>query len=77
MREARISSFPETFLLNKENGLRDNIMVLTSIIIIIPLSIVIGIIFLVIFLKASQNDQFDDMDGPKYRIFDDSDEDKK
>lgn len=42
----------------------------------IPVSLILGVIVLVIFLWASKTGEFDDIEGPKYRMLDDDDEDE-
>jgi len=41
----------------------------------IPITLIIGVIVLILFVWAGKKDQFDDIEGPKYRIMDDDDED--
>lgn len=41
----------------------------------IPISLILGVIVLIIFLWASKSGEFDDIEGPKYRMLDDDDED--
>ena len=41
----------------------------------IPVSLLLGIIILLLYLWAAKKGQFDDMEGPKYRMLDDGDED--
>lgn len=41
--------------------------------IMIPVSLVLGIIALLIFLWANKSGEFDDIEGPKYRMMDDDD----
>ncbi|ADD68313.1 cytochrome oxidase maturation protein, cbb3- type [Denitrovibrio acetiphilus DSM 12809] len=41
----------------------------------IPVSLILGVIVLIIFLWASKAGEFDDIEGPKYRMLDDDAED--
>jgi len=41
----------------------------------IPVSLILGVIVLIIFLWASKSGEFDDIEGPKYRMLDDDEED--
>ena len=46
--------------------------------VLLPVALIIVIIIIAIFLWAVRSDQFDDLEGPAYRILmDDDDEDKK
>ncbi|TCK60676.1 cbb3-type cytochrome oxidase assembly protein CcoS [Seleniivibrio woodruffii] len=44
--------------------------------IMIPVSLILGVIVLLIFLWAGKTGEFEDMEGPKYRMMDDDDDDK-
>jgi cbb3-type cytochrome oxidase maturation protein len=48
---------------------------MTSLFIVIPLSLIIGIGILLLFLWAARKRQFEDIEGPKYRMLDDDDDD--
>ncbi len=50
---------------------------MTSMYILIFLTVCVGIAGWLIFLWAVKSGQFDDVEGPKYRMLDDDDEDKK
>lgn len=39
----------------------------------IPVSLLLGIIILLLYLWAAKKGQFDDIEGPKYRMLDDDD----
>ncbi|MDK2792310.1 MAG: hypothetical protein PWQ25_1173 [Deferribacteres bacterium] len=45
-----------------------------SLFFLVPLSLLLGIIVLILFFWAVKNKQFDDVEGPKYRMLDDDDE---
>ncbi len=45
-----------------------------SLFILIILSLIIGIGAFLLFLYASKKEQFDDIEGPKYRMLDDDDD---
>ena len=42
--------------------------------IVIPISILLGILILLLFLWAARGGQFEDIEGPKFRMLDDDDE---
>lgn len=44
--------------------------------IMIPISLILGVIVLAIFLWAGKSGEFEDMEGPKYRMLDDDDDDR-
>jgi len=44
--------------------------------IMIPISLILGVVALVVFLWAGKSGEFEDMEGPKYRMLDDDDDDK-
>lgn len=51
---------------------------MSSIFILIPISLVLGAVALLLLLFANKKGQFDDPEGPKYRMLeDDSENDKK
>ncbi|GAB1535553.1 hypothetical protein ADMFC3_11840 [Geovibrio sp. ADMFC3] len=43
---------------------------------LIPVSLILGAIALGLFLYAGRKGQFDDIEGPKYRMLDDDEDDK-
>ncbi|QAR32478.1 cbb3-type cytochrome oxidase assembly protein CcoS [Geovibrio thiophilus] len=43
---------------------------------LIPVSLILGAIALGLFLYAGKKGQFDDIEGPKYRMLDDDEDDK-
>ncbi len=45
-----------------------------SLFVLILLSLVVGIGAFLLFLFASKKEQFDDIEGPKYRMLDDDDD---
>jgi len=47
---------------------------MSSIFFLVPISLLLGFIALLLFLWAVKGRQFDDVEGPKYRILDDDDE---
>ncbi|MBC7196514.1 MAG: cbb3-type cytochrome oxidase assembly protein CcoS [Deferribacterales bacterium] len=47
-----------------------------SLIFLIPISLLLGVIAFLLFIWATKSKQFDDVEGPKYRMLDDDDEDK-
>lgn len=47
---------------------------MSSLFILIPLSLVLGVGAFLWILWGSKKDQFDDPEGPKYRMLDDDDE---
>ncbi|KAA0257143.1 cbb3-type cytochrome oxidase assembly protein CcoS [Deferribacter autotrophicus] len=47
---------------------------MSSLFILIPISLLLGFAALFLFLWAGKTNQFDDIEGPKYRILDDDDE---
>lgn len=47
---------------------------MNALFILIPISLIIGVLVLVLFLWAAKKDQFDDIEGPKYRIMDDDED---
>jgi cbb3-type cytochrome oxidase maturation protein len=48
-----------------------------SIFILIFLALIIGVAAWLVFLWATKSGQFDDIEGPKYRMMDDDDEEQK
>ena len=50
---------------------------MTSVFVIIGLSLFISIIILLLFLWAGKKEQFDDIEGPKYRMLDDDEIDEE
>ncbi|MGA1862627.1 cbb3-type cytochrome oxidase assembly protein CcoS [Deferribacter thermophilus] len=48
---------------------------MSSLFLLIPISLILGLLALFLFFWADRSDQFDDVEGPKYRILDDEDED--
>lgn len=48
---------------------------MSALYLMIPVSLVLGVIALLIFLWASKSGEFDDIEGPKYRMLDDDEED--
>lgn len=47
---------------------------MTSLFVLILLSLVVGISAFAWFIFSSKKDQFDDIEGPKYRMLDDDDD---
>jgi cbb3-type cytochrome oxidase maturation protein len=47
-----------------------------SLFILIPISLILGVIAFLLFIWATKSKQFDDVEGPKYRMLDDDDEDR-
>lgn len=48
-----------------------------SLFILILVSLIVGISAFLIFLLAGKKEQFDDIEGPKYRMLNDDDEDEQ
>lgn len=49
---------------------------MSSLYLLIPISLVLGIGVFIFFIWAAKSKQFDDIEGPKYRIMDDDDEEQ-
>lgn len=47
---------------------------MTSLFVLILLSLVVGVSAFAWFIFSSKKDQFDDIEGPKYRMLDDDDD---
>ncbi|MBC7195785.1 MAG: cbb3-type cytochrome oxidase assembly protein CcoS [Deferribacterales bacterium] len=47
---------------------------MSSLFFLVPISLILGIIALLLFFWAVKGKQFDDVEGPKYRMLDDDDE---
>jgi cbb3-type cytochrome oxidase maturation protein len=47
---------------------------MNALIIIIPIALALSLLILWFFLWAGKKDQFDDVEGPKYRMLEDDDE---
>ncbi|UOD35363.1 cbb3-type cytochrome oxidase assembly protein CcoS [Deferribacteraceae bacterium V6Fe1] len=47
---------------------------MSSLFFLVPISLILGIIALLLFFWAAKDKQFDDIEGPKYRMLDDDDE---
>lgn len=47
-----------------------------SLFILIPISLVLGAAVFLFFIWAAKSRQFDDIEGPKYRMLDDEDEEQ-
>ncbi|MCD8493499.1 MAG: cbb3-type cytochrome oxidase assembly protein CcoS [Geovibrio sp.] len=49
---------------------------MSALYLLIPVSLILGAIALGLFLYAGRKGQFDDIEGPKYRMLDDDEDDK-